>query len=113
MIRLNLDILGSEIRKAYEKDMAIKCLEDYFTFGKVTPKEVLFSKPYLAKKAINLLNQIKELTGEEYTFVRIQCLPFTGISCSPYPINYDPQDAVNHVLGRYDRQYFVDFLAQN
>ena len=82
----------------------IRGLPEYVSFA-VSPRRI--RNPESADKAVHLLDIIHKITGQEYVFLHVQqsCL---GSSCSPAPQDYNPTNAVNHVLGRYDRQYFVD-----
>ncbi len=86
----------------------ILSLPEYFSF-KRCPEYI--TDPEVAKKAINLLDKIRAITGCEYDFCHTQQHGFGG-GAFPWPINHDPTNAVNIVLGRYNRQFFIDLAAR-
>ena len=86
-------------------------MRGYFSLDD-SPEDLLKEDPSLARRAIALLDRIKKLSGVEYTFVHIQEGPFGGY-CAPKPKDYTPENQnVTHLLGSYDKEYFVDFLEK-
>lgn len=94
-----------------EMNEKILSLRSYFSLEDA-PEELLGENPSLAKRAIRLLDRIEKISGIEYAFIHIQEGPFGGY-CAPSPKNYQPENRdITKVLGRYDRQYFVNFLKK-
>lgn len=78
--------------------------KNYFTFNN-SPEEI--TDPVVALQAAKLLEKIKQRIGIEYVFLYVQQNAF-GTSCTPESADYDPSNAVNIVLGRYDSGFFRD-----
>ncbi|MBI5798209.1 hypothetical protein HZA98_04885 [Candidatus Woesearchaeota archaeon] len=110
MIPLNLD---PETRKVFNKEQGIRNLENYFSFRNESPEEALKTRPYLANRAIALLDEIQELTGLEYVFLHIQGGPRGGSYCVLREKSYEPSNVVHSTLGSYNKAYFEKFLKEN
>lgn len=96
-------------RQRFERNIAIRDLEGYFSFQDSPARELLI-RPELAQKAIELLDKIQDLTQKEYAFTHIQEGPL-GAYCVPTPKDYCPKNLnVTNILGSYDKKYFQTFL---
>jgi len=100
-----------ELRKGYYYVSTddIYNLPEYFVL-KDDPKYIKDSETL--QKAIILLDKLKELTGREYVFFQVQQIGlgvFTSLDPANYVIRYPN---VNRLLGRYDKQSFVNRLEE-
>jgi len=83
-------------------------LEDYISFSS-SPH--IIEKPEIADQVVRLLDRIQEVTRRPYAFIHIQQRALFGV-CSPKPADYNPSNAVVSVVGRYDREFFVNLAAR-
>ena len=81
---------------------------DYFIL-RYSPEKIRDKQ--LAEKAVRLLDRIKKITGEDYIFLYTYQSSFGGF-CAPERPDYNPTNEVNHVIGRYDQQYFLNLAER-
>jgi len=92
-----------------DTESRIRELEEFFSL-RSSPEKFLEKDPNLAKRAIILLDRIREISGEEYVFVYLNEGP--SFYCAPFPKSEEYNPNVTRVLGIYDRGYFEKFLIE-